>query len=108
MEFPQVAVGGGYQGFLLIENPNSASVQIGVSFRNPFGQSLVLQINGTTANSAAFSLPALGAIKLRLEDPGNLIKTGWCQVFASQPVSGVLVYQLVSGGEILSEASRTT
>jgi hypothetical protein len=98
-------VGGGYQGYLLIENPNSASVQIGVSFRNPFGQSLVLQINGTPANSAAFSLPAQGAIKLRLEDPGNLIKTGWCQVFASQPVSGVLVYQYLSGGEILAEAS---
>jgi hypothetical protein len=105
LEFPQIAVGGGYRGYLQIENPNSLSAQIGVSFRDPLGKSLALLINGSLQSSPSFSLPAQGSIKLPLEDTGIQAKTGWCQVFADRPISGVLVYQLLSGSDLVSEAS---
>lgn len=105
LDFAQVAVGGGYRAYLVIDNPNSASVQCGLNFRNTAGQSLTMQINGVTASSAAFSIPALGSIKFRLEDPGVQIKTGWAQVFANRPVGGVLVYQLLDGSNVVAQAS---
>jgi hypothetical protein len=105
LEFPQIAAGGGYRSYLQIENPNSSSTQIGIIFRDRLGKPLTLLINGSLQSSPKFSLAAQGSIKLPVEDTGVDVKTGWCQVSADRPVSGVLVYQLLSGGNLLSEAS---
>src|SRR5205085_58328 len=98
-------VGGGYRAFLLIDNPNASSVQCGVGFRTGSGLALSLLINGVAGNSAAFTIPAMGSIKLTLTDPGQQIKTGWAQVFANRPVAGVLIYQLLDGSTLVSSAS---
>ena len=65
----------------------------------------MLQANGTPMSSMTFYIQALGSVKFQLEDPGPQAKSGWCQVFAAQPISGILVYQTVDAGQVLAEAT---
>jgi hypothetical protein len=105
LDFPQLAAGGGYRAFLVLDNPNNAAVQVFVSFRDQAGRNMTLQVNGTPMNSTTFYILALGSVKLRLEDPGPQVKSGWCQVLAAWPVSGIMVYQTVDDAQVLAEAT---
>jgi hypothetical protein len=90
---------------LALDNPNSGAAQVYVTFRDQAGRNMTLQVNGTPTNSLSFYILAQGSVKLRLEDPGTQVKSGWCQVFASRPVSGILVYQTVDSAQVLAEAT---
>jgi hypothetical protein len=103
--FPQVAAGGGYRSFLIINNPNAAAVTATAIFRNPNGQPLSLLINGSAGTELNFTLPARGSTQIALSDSGDPVKTGWVQVIASSAVGGALVYQLLDAQELVSQAS---
>jgi hypothetical protein len=103
--FPQVAAGGGYRSFLIVNNPNAAAVTATAIFRNPNGQPLSLMINGSAGTELNFTLPARGSTQIALSDSGDLVKTGWVQVSASSAVGGALVYQLLDAQELVSQAS---
>jgi hypothetical protein len=105
IDFAHIAVGGPYRAFLTLNNPGTGAVSATILFRQPNAYPLSLTISGVAGSSRAITLPAKGLLRLNLEDPGTNIKTGWCQVFSSAPINGLLVYQLLSEQAIVSEAS---
>ncbi len=104
LEFPQIALGGGYRTSLFLYNPSTSSVQITVRFISPQGLPLGVTINGALVNAFNTVLGPLASLNVRLEDSGEL-KTGWCQVFSSWPISGLAVYQSLEGNKVISEAT---
>ncbi len=105
LEFAQFAAGSGYQSFLLLTNPGSASASAAVSFRSPEGLPQPLLVNGQAASSQTVLLAARGSARLLLQSPDGRLISGWCRVTASQPIGGVLIYQWVDGSTLLAEAS---
>ncbi len=65
---------------------------------------MAVSVNGVTASTMNTVLTPLGSLNLRLEDSGE-VKVGWCQVFSSWPISGLVIYQTVEGGKVISEAT---
>ena len=63
-----------------------------------------MQMNGVVTSTVAMTIPPMGSAKVALEDPGQQIRTGWGQVVADKPIGGVLVYQFVNNGQLVSEA----
>jgi hypothetical protein len=105
LEFAHLAAGGGYQSFLVIHNPNTEAVQGLVVFRAQDGQPLTLQINGEPGFSTLFIVPGRGTIRMRLQSSSEQVLVGWCRVTADAAIGGMLVYQLVGDGTLISEAS---
>jgi hypothetical protein len=116
LNFPQVALGGGYIAFLGIHNINSYAVDVTARFWTSMGLSGAyafpyLLINGTYYPTASytFTVPALGYVQLALTsndpDPFNPPLSGWCQVTATGAIGGAMVYQATIGGTLVSQAT---
>lgn len=105
LEFTQIAAGQGYKTYANLYNPNNVSVQIVMRFISPMGQPLTLKVNDVEASALNTVLVPYGSMSIRLEESGDTLKRGWCQVFANWPISGLVVYQYSSGGKAISEAT---
>lgn len=105
LEFTQIAAGQGYKTYANLYNPNNVSVQIVMRFISPMGQPLTLKVNDVEASALNTVLVPYGSMSVRLEESGDTLKRGWCQVFANWPISGLVVYQYSAGGKAISEAT---
>ena len=88
----------------MLYNPNNLSIQVTARLLSPQGLPLAVSVNGVTASTMNTVLTPQGSLNLRLEDVGD-VKAGWCQVFSSWPISGLVIYQTVEGGKVISEAT---
>jgi hypothetical protein len=116
LNFAQLALGGGYIAYLGIHNVNSYPVDVTARFWSSMGFSGVyafphLVINGvyTPTGIRTFTVPPLGYVQLALAsndpDPYPTPTNGWCQVTASGPIGGAMVYQATFGGFLVSQAA---
>lgn len=105
LEFPQLAVGGEYRSFLYLSNPNNTATKLTANLISPQGTPMTILINGVQRGFYTDTIPAYGSLKLRLEDSGSMVRTGWAQVSTDQPIGGMMVYQNLSQGIVLSEAT---
>jgi hypothetical protein len=106
LNFPQVALGGGYRAYLVLGNQGDAPSLIRASFYSSDGQSMALSIGGSMSSTFEAVLPAHGGLRLALKDSGRSVRTGWCQVIGNGSIGGLMIYQSHSEEEmIISQAS---
>ncbi len=106
LDFAQVAAGGGWRSFLILNNLAARTVSLQVDFRGAGGQPLVLTIDGVSQSGTSVTIPVNGFRKLSVDAPtqaGTL--SGWCQVHADGAVGGLLVYQSLDRQTVISQAT---
>lgn len=105
LEFPQLAAGGGYRTFIYLSNPNNSTVQVATQLFNQQGASLTVFMNGQPTSYRIDNIAPYGSLNLRLEDSTANVKVGWTQIFSTKAITGVMVYQYIENGIIMSEAT---
>jgi hypothetical protein len=105
LEFAQIAVGGTWRSFLFLTNPTDAPIKSKVEFFQDNGQPLVVDINGRTSSSLDIMVVPDASLKLDLLGTTRTVQVGWCRVTAEGNLGGMLIYQLMNGNNVDSQAT---
>lgn len=105
LEFPHIAVSGGYRGFILLVNPTLFKVEGSSSFYRQDSTAMTLLVNGVLKNQHSFSIPPLGSLRVILEGNEAMPEVGWCRTLSNGKLSGLLIYQYLFGTEVISQAT---
>jgi len=96
-EIAHLGDGSGIRTVFLVSNQNAEEAQVRLEFFNDEGAALSLTIDGTTASTFEFTIPAGGSKKMATSGTSSPLATGWAQLRASRAV----------GAQALFEISRT-
>ena len=102
--FPQVANGGGYTTTIVMVNGFNAPAKARLGFYQSGAQPFDVVLEGGTGGSSVnFSIQPKGSIVLRTDGSGSL-NVGYALLSSSVPLSGILIFTLNRGKEIVTEA----
>ncbi len=102
----------GWKTDVILMNPTDSTLTGMVQFfgqgdaSNP-GAATTLVVNGTSASSFAYSIPARGAFKLQTSNPDGATRAGSVRVApngGTRAPSGLVVFSFRNGGTVVSEA----
>jgi hypothetical protein len=102
--FPQIADGGSYRSTFILVNPSASPASATIEFFSNAGQRLSIPIAGSPKNSQTVTIAPGGVYSFRTDGTSSTTQTGWVRVTSTVPLGGASVFQVVSGGRILSEA----
>lgn len=102
--FPQVADGGGYTTTFVLMNTSSATASAALELSDAQGGPLVVTMEGQTDSRFLLTIPAGGVARVTTQGNSAAPRTGWARLFSTAPVGGTAIFQLKSGGQVLSEA----
>lgn len=105
MEFAQIAVGDIWRSFLFLTNPTDTLLRGKAEFFEDDGTPLILNIAGTNRSVHEFHIARNASLKLDLLGATSTVKGGWCRVTAEGELGGLLVYQMLGGGRVASQAT---
>lgn len=101
----QVGDGGGIRTVIFVSNRNQTAAQVSVTFRDPAGAALALEIDGTTASQFDFQIPAFGSRILTTSGNGDAVRTGWASLVSDLPVGAQTLFEIRSGGALVTQAA---
>ena len=103
--FPQVVDGAGYSTSFILGNPLDSDTTAQLDFFADDGSPLNLPIGGTSTSTWTISLSARGVTRVTTDGTSAGIKVGWLKVTCPMAIGGKAILQVLSAGQIISEAS---
>jgi hypothetical protein len=112
VSFPHYADGGGWKTQVVLVNPTDAPLAGSVQFYSQgsptaAGEPVTILVNGISARTFTYSIPARGAFKLETASVDALVRSGWILVTpeaGSRSPAGLAVFSFKNAGVTVSEA----
>ncbi len=102
--FPQIADGGGYRSTFILMNPSASTAQARIEFFSHSGEPLGISVGGVLKTRHEVSIPRDGVFTFATGGASASAVTGWVRVTSGVPIGGSSIFQVVSGGRIVSQA----
>ncbi len=106
--FAQVGDGGGIRSVFLVLNQNAEEATVTLEFFKDDGTPLTLTIGETTAASFEFTAPAGGTLRLLTSGASAAAQAGWARLTATRGVAAQLLFEIVAGGKLVTQAAVET
>ena len=104
-DFAQIADGDGFRTLILIMNQNAESVTVTLKFFDDDGNPLSLTFNGMTGSEISVDIVADGSTILSTPGVAAVAQTGWCNLTATEAVGAQVLFESISGAQIISQAA---
>lgn len=104
-EFAHVGAGAGIQSIILVLNPHEVAVPIAIDFFGDDGAPRQFTISGESSSHFERTVPAAGSLRLEIDSAGSAPVTGWSRLLADRTVGTQLLFQISSGGKLVTQAA---
>ncbi len=105
-DFAHIGDGGPIRTVFLLVNQGTAEANAEIRFFADDGSDLSVTIDGTTSARHMVVLPAGAVRRLATSRDGDVPRTGWAQLTASQDIGAQVLFEIFSaGGDLITQAA---